>query len=419
MFEALAITLREGVEAALVLGIALTLLRRRGMDHLRGALAAGAFAALAASVGVAALAQRITWNEEIAEGVVMLIGAALVLTLTVWMMRAGPRMKEEIETGLARATERGGLLGGAPGVFLFAFGMVFREGAETALFLSAAGFTSEGLGLWIGAALGIALAVVFGVLWVRGALRVPLQPFFTVTTAVLLLLAAQLLVGGLHELSEGGVLPATRQSMAIVGPLVKNELLLFTLTVALAAGWLLFGPRPAAPAPAAAAGPEARLALAARRREESRRRWTGLVALAIVGLLTTAFVRGARVPDRPPATPVVAAAGAYELDAAPLADRRLHFYAATIDGREIRFFAVEHDGGTVTCLDGCEICGDVGYFEEGVSVVCRNCTSPIVKSTLGRPGGCNPIPIASSRAGSRLVVTEDDLRAAFARIRGH
>ena len=82
---------------------------------------------------------------------------------------------------------------------------------------------------------------MFGVLFVRGALRVPLKPFFSLTSAVLLLIALQLLVGGLHELSEAEVLPASRTEMAIVGPLVKNELLLFTLTVALAAGWLLFG----------------------------------------------------------------------------------------------------------------------------------------------------------------------------------
>jgi len=416
MFEALAITLREGVEAALVLGIALSLLRKRGLDHLRGALAAGTVTALVASVGVAALAQRITWNEEIAEGVTMLVGAVLVLTLTIWMMRAAPHMKQEIETGLTRATAKGS---GAFGVFLFAFGMVFREGAETALFLSATGFNTEGLGLWIGAAIGLVLAVGFGVLFVRGSLRVPLKPFFSVTTAVLLLIAAQLLVGGLHELSEGGVLPATRQSMALVCPVVKNELLLFTLTVAIAAGWLLFGPRTAEPRPIPAEGPEARLALAARRRETARRRWSGIVGVIVVGLLSVAFVRGARVPGKPPATPVVAESGAYRIDTSTFDDHKLHFYSTTLDGRDVRFFAVETDNALVTCVDGCEICGDIGYFEDGVSVVCRNCTSPIVKNSLGRSGGCNPIPVPSSREEGKLFVRESDLRAGFARIRGH
>jgi len=108
MFEALVITLREGVEAVLVLAIALATLRRRGQAHLSGALYAGCGAALLLSIGVAALATRVTWNEELAEGIAMLIGAVLVTTLVIWMWRAAPHMKAEIESGVARATGRGG-----------------------------------------------------------------------------------------------------------------------------------------------------------------------------------------------------------------------------------------------------------------------------------------------------------------------
>ena len=83
MFEALVITLREGMEAALVLAIALAMLRRRGATHLRGALFAGAAVALVLSVVGAALAIRVTYNEELAEGVAMLVGSLLVVSL-VW-----------------------------------------------------------------------------------------------------------------------------------------------------------------------------------------------------------------------------------------------------------------------------------------------------------------------------------------------
>src|SRR5262245_24798745 len=117
MFEALVITLREGVEAVLVLAIALASLRRRGEGHLAPALYAGTALALALSVGVAALATRVTWNEELAEGIAMLIGAALVISLVVWMWRAAPHMKAEIESGLARATSGGTVAG----VVFFAF----------------------------------------------------------------------------------------------------------------------------------------------------------------------------------------------------------------------------------------------------------------------------------------------------------
>src|SRR5438552_1271049 len=242
MFEAMVITLREGVEAALVLAIALSLLRKRGLDRLRWALFAGAGVAVALSAVTAVLVSRITYNQELAEGVAMLVGAVLVVSLVWWMWISAANMKSEIESGVARATRAVGDGGGALGLFVFALGMVYREGAETAIFLSAAGFNSQGLGLWLGALVGLALATVFGVLFARGSFRVPLKPFFSLTSAILLLIAVQLLVGGLHELSEGELLPSSRAEMAVIGPIVKNELLLFTLTVALAAGWLLLGP---------------------------------------------------------------------------------------------------------------------------------------------------------------------------------
>ncbi|HTM58682.1 MAG TPA: FTR1 family protein, partial [Candidatus Udaeobacter sp.] len=126
MFEAFVITLREGVEAALVLAIAQSLLRRRGLGHLSFALAAGTALAVLASAVIAFLATRLSYNQEVAEGVAMLVGSALVVTLTVWMWRAAPHMKREVESGMERAAG-----GSALGVFTFAFGMVLREGVET------------------------------------------------------------------------------------------------------------------------------------------------------------------------------------------------------------------------------------------------------------------------------------------------
>src|SRR5687767_682936 len=126
MFEALVITLREGVEAALVLAIAVAILDRRGLPHLKPALFAGAGVALVASVAAAIYVTRLTYNEELAEGIVMLVGAVLVISLVWWMWKAAPHMKSEIESGIERAS--GGGLGGTIGMFLFSFGMLFREG---------------------------------------------------------------------------------------------------------------------------------------------------------------------------------------------------------------------------------------------------------------------------------------------------
>jgi high-affinity iron transporter len=420
MFEALVITLREGVEAVLVLAIALSFLRRQGQERLSGALYAGAGAALALSVGVAALATRVTWNEELAEGIAMLIGAVMVVSLVVWMWRSAPRMREEIEAGMGRAAGGAGTGGTVPGVFVFAFAMVFREGVETAIFLSAARFNSEGVALWLGALAGLALALGFGVLFVRGSLKVPLRPFFTVTSAVLSLLALQLLVGGLHELSEAQVLPASKAEMALIGPLVRSELLIFTITIAIVAGWLLLGRRGAATATADATGPEARLARAAAARDASRRRWTGIVGLLVVALLASAFARESRQPVRAPAQPLTISAGEARLDVAPLADGHLHFYEVPVEGGTVRFFALKVGDDIKTCFDACEICGDKGYYERSSSLICRNCSAPIVRGSLGRTGGCNPIPLPHRPldGGAAIAVAATDLQAALPHLKG-
>jgi FTR1 family protein len=410
VFEATVITLREGVEVALVLSIALHLLRRRRTPELAGALFTGAAGALVASVAAAWAMTRITVNEELAEGIVLLASAVLVFTLVWWMWRAAPRMREEVEAGLERAasTKLAWLA-----VFVFGFIMVFREGLETAVFLSAARFNSEGLGMWIGAGVGIALAAAFGVLFLRGMLRVPLGPFFRVTSLVLILLGVQLVIGGLHELSEAGAIPSSKTEMALIGPIVKNELLLFTLTVAVIAGWLLFAPAGATPPAAGPGGAAARrLEQATLAGERGRRRWTGAVALVVVGLLSTAFVQSARVPERPPATRLDIRDGGVRFDAAPLADGALRFFETELDGERVRFFAIRVGDRVQTCFDGCEICGSVGYFQEGPHVVCRNCTSPIALRTLGRAGGCNPIPLESRAEGDVVLVGEDALRRA-------
>ena len=420
MFEALIITLREGVEAALVLAIAAGLLRRQGRGGQVGALLAGAGVALAVSAVLAVLATRITYNEEIVEGVGMLVGAVFVLTLTIWMWRAAPRMKEEITTGLARGAQRGAL-----GLAAFGFVMVVREGFETAVFLAAAQFNSSGLELWAGALVGLALAAAFGVAFARGALKISLKPFFSLTTAVLLLVAFQLVVGGLHELSEGRVLPASRTEMALVGPIVKNELLLFTLTLALAVGWMLMGAgrAPAAgPADPATSTPQARLARAHAARERSWRRGLAALGLVVVALLAASFASRARIPAAEPATALTPDAGSVSFDAGLLADARMHFFEAPLGAPSgpgsVRFFAIRVGTDVHTNLDACEICGPIGYFLEGGAAVCRNCTSPIALSSLGRRGGCNPIPVRSRLEGSRVVVDLADLAAAAPLARG-
>src|SRR6185312_14515416 len=91
----------------------------------------------------------------------------------------------------------------------------------------------------VGAVAGIVLAVLFGVSFVRGTIRVNLKQFFRVTTVILMVVVAQLAITGLHELSESQVLPSSSREMAIVGPVVKNDIFFFITILALAAAMLL------------------------------------------------------------------------------------------------------------------------------------------------------------------------------------
>jgi hypothetical protein len=108
------------------------------------------------------------------------------------------------------------------------------------LILGAVNLETSALLSFLGTLLGVAIAILFGVMFVKGSVRVNLQKFFRVTTVILFFVALQLLVSGLHELSENGVLPSSKHEMAIIGPIVRNDLFFFVTILALAALMILF-----------------------------------------------------------------------------------------------------------------------------------------------------------------------------------
>src|SRR5690348_1293459 len=236
MLEAFVITLREGVEAALIIGITLAYLAKINRPELRKSVYAALAAAFVGSIAMAVLISRTHWNEDIFEGWIMLAAAFFVVTMIVFMMKTGKKLKGEIEGKV-------GLLAGNDawlGLFAFVFLMVLREGAETVLILSAVSLNSTELMSFLGTLLGVVAAVLFGVMFVKGSVRINLQKFFRVTTVILFFVAAQLIISGLHELSENGVLPSSREEMALIGPIVRNDLFFFVTIVALAALMVLF-----------------------------------------------------------------------------------------------------------------------------------------------------------------------------------
>src|SRR5271156_4034503 len=155
LLSALLVALREGVEAALVVGIVFVYLGRTGRRHLSRYVWFGLAAAVAASVGGAALLERWKINEDGLEGLLMLVAGVLVITMIVWMNRVARSLKREIEQRVEALAQRSTLAAGL-GLTAFVFVMVAREGIETVLILRAVQLSSEGLSVWIGTALGLA-----------------------------------------------------------------------------------------------------------------------------------------------------------------------------------------------------------------------------------------------------------------------
>src|SRR6202142_2215705 len=264
MIQAFIVTLREGVEAALIVGITLVYLAKIGRPDLRKSVYAALAAAFVGSIGVAVVLSRTRWNEDIFEGWVMLAAAFFVVTMIVFMMRTGRKLKGQIEGKLGTLAEESS----RAGLFLFVFLMVFREGVETVLILGAVTLNSTELLSFLGTLAGVSVAILFGVMFVKGSVRINLQKFFRVTTAILFFVAAQLIISGLHELSENGVLPSSREEMALIGPIVRNDLFFFVTILALAALMILFEVKRRQPGPLPESPAERRKILSTARRDQ-------------------------------------------------------------------------------------------------------------------------------------------------------
>jgi high-affinity iron transporter len=145
-------------------------------------------------------------NQALWEGVLAIVAALLVASLTTHMWRAGKRMKKEIEGRLEASSVK---IGRAAffGVFGFTLLMITREGMETALLMTQLIFTVKSTEVIIGATAGTICAASIAWLWSRYGYRVNLSRFFQVTAVFLLVFVVQLLIYGFHELTEANIFP--------------------------------------------------------------------------------------------------------------------------------------------------------------------------------------------------------------------
>ncbi|MBE0525423.1 MAG: FTR1 family protein, partial [Candidatus Thorarchaeota archaeon] len=200
------ISLREGVEAALIIAIMLSYLRNTNQTNLRKYVLSGTIVAIVASLGVS-IVVGLLWGIfegpmlTVFEGTIVLIAAILLTTMIVWMWNAGARVTQDIEKSMeSSVVQQSGI-----GLALLSFSLVVREGVELSLF-SMALVIQEGIQSYIGIVIGLSLAVILGVGLYKGSLRISLGSLFKWTSIFLILFAAGMIAYGIHELQEAGLL---------------------------------------------------------------------------------------------------------------------------------------------------------------------------------------------------------------------
>jgi high-affinity iron transporter len=213
MLASYLLSLREGLEAALIISIVLGALRKLNRQDLSSTVWAGVACAivvsLAAGIGLYAIGIELEGQAEmIFEGLTMLLAAGVLTWMIFWMNRQARTVKTDLESGVTRSVKASD----KRGLFWLAFLAVVREGIELALFLTAATFATSAQSTAIGALLGLGTAVLLGWMLFATTLRLDLRRFFQVTGALLILFAAGLVVHGVHELVEAGLL------LAIIDP---------------------------------------------------------------------------------------------------------------------------------------------------------------------------------------------------------
>jgi high-affinity iron transporter len=203
------LSLREGLEAALIIGIVLGSVLRMHREDLIPTVWLGVFSATVLSLLVAVLLTflglHIEGNaEKIYEGSTMFLAAGILTWMVLWMSRQARNIRGELENGVQKATFENG----KRGLFVLAFLAVLREGIELALFLVASVFASDVQQTLIGALLGVGTAILLGWSLFATTVRLDLRRFFQVTSILLILFAAGLVAHAVHEFNEAGWIPA-------------------------------------------------------------------------------------------------------------------------------------------------------------------------------------------------------------------
>jgi len=223
MLASFLLSLREGIEAALIIGILLGALRQMKREEFVstvwfGTLSAAIISLLAAILLTTLGLEMEDPGEAIFEGFTMLLAAGLLTWMIFWMSRTARTLKSDIESSVQRASQVG-----KRALFFVAFIAVLREGIELALFLTASVFASDALQATLGAILGLGTAILLGWTIFASTVRLDLRRFFQVTGFLLILFAAGLVAHSVHEFNEVGWVPAVIEHVWDVNTFINED----------------------------------------------------------------------------------------------------------------------------------------------------------------------------------------------------
>ena len=234
MWQGFTIALREGIEAFLIVALTLSYLTRTGRRSLAKAVYAGLGVSVVTCAGAGYLFSKAA-NQPLWEGVLALVAAALVVSLLVYMKRVSSRLKSDIETRIETHAGASTPARAFWGVFLFVLLMITREGMETALLVATAFFQLKSSSVLIGLGAGLVAAAAIGLLWTRLGRGVPLKTLLNISAVFLAIFVVQLVLYGVHELSEAQLFPASQaihDATEVLGPDGRiGQLLAYALAV--------------------------------------------------------------------------------------------------------------------------------------------------------------------------------------------
>jgi high-affinity iron transporter len=227
MLPSYLLSLREGIEAALIVGMVLGALHKMRRPELMSAVWAGVLSAAAMSLIAAVALTSFGLSlegeyEPVFEGITLFLAAGVLTWMIFWMHKNSRHLKGELEEGVRQAV----VTTGKRGLFILAFIAVFREGIELALFLTASVFASNAAQTIVGALLGFFTAALLGWSLFATTVKLDLRRFFQVTGVLLVMFAAGLVSLGVHELNEVFWIPSIVEHVWNLAPVLSDESLL-------------------------------------------------------------------------------------------------------------------------------------------------------------------------------------------------